>query len=551
MTAQSTTLVENPVRPKTHGLGAHLIFDEHGLSPYYGLVSVFEPDLDEQDIVIQSDEFEHDFELEKSSFWRGKLADPTGEIDGGMYEYSLGVWSDDEIGQRGIDVKLRPGFPNAEHVETGDSIGGIPDDCPESIRLQVEASNLEPEQVLSLLRNLFDALDLNPDYISKPGEWSRIYKLETYVRVARGVAIESLIGADGILEQLAAFGNGDSKGQHHWDHEEITGHYEHVALDPDTWSALLGDHDLGKFVKCYQPEHVRNEENDSDPLYNHKLETRYWSDYHTESILWRDVDDALQELRATALNVLDWSGISIAVDSDHFKRDSYFHALELEECVDVVSNPLEELKDRRLGDARDQLVSPDATETHFAVLKSLSELGDGTHYRGLAESVGCSESTVYRAVERFDDILETDDGIVRYVDQNIRESIMSALERFSRTKDSVERSIRRVADEVNPLSRTDDGEPSPLEKWINRHGIRVQDHYRDLRLELTEQVSQYELLQILRAGLKAAEIDPMLTSKFENGYIDWVDRDGNRHNDYKIVVQGGRYNELLGIDPLR
>jgi hypothetical protein len=123
---------------QVHRLGANLLFDEHGLSPYWGLVSVFDPNLEGETFVAGGEEYC----IDTANFWTGKLADPSGDIDGGLYEYKLGVWSTDDHGEQGADLTFRPGFPNATHVDSGEEIEGIPSDCPDSVRVQVEATNL-------------------------------------------------------------------------------------------------------------------------------------------------------------------------------------------------------------------------------------------------------------------------------------------------------------------------------------------------------------------------------------------------------------------------
>lgn len=525
-------IVENAVRPEVHGLGANLLFDEHELAPYWGLVSVFEPEI--SDNLEPIDALGETFELETSRFWKGKIQNPQSE-EGGLYEYKLALWSADDPGAKGADFTFRPGYPNAVHSETGETIGGLPDDCPESIRVQIEASNLDPDEVIELLQALADAIDLNPQYFETPADWSSIYKLETYLRVERAVATDSLTGAGALLEQLAAFGNGDGKGVHKWDHQDITGYYEHVALDPGTWSDMIPEQRLAKYLKCYQPEHVRDDQDSDDPLVHHKLESRYWSDYGQESLSWSDVDDHVSELRQTVLSALDWVGVSLDPDAPHFVADEYFDGAALQNEIEIVPNPLEELREQTVGDARDQLVDPGATESQFRVLDAVADGGSEIDYQSVADEAGVSESTVYRAAEQFDDILKLSNGSIEWVDDHVRDVVGSVLDRFEATKQNVERAIERVAEQCNPLSPRSDGEPSALERWINRHGIRVENYYRELRLELDEPVSRRELEEILRAGLEAAEASPTLTKYFENGYIDWVDRNGETHNNWKII----------------
>ncbi len=86
------------------------------------------------------------------------------------------------------------------------------------------------------------AVDFNPSYFAAEvigedptHEWSRIYALELFLRIKRDAAGDHLTGEGGIFEQLALFGSSTGgKGQWQWDHEEVQGHYEAVATDPDT-----------------------------------------------------------------------------------------------------------------------------------------------------------------------------------------------------------------------------------------------------------------------------------------------------------------------------
>jgi len=561
MVSDSPDTVENPVAPQTHGVGANFVFADNGLSPYWGMVDAFEPDLSDRDSLqeIVVDGFDETFSVGSSVYWRGKLADPNGDRDGGLYEYKLSLWSNDEPEAKGIDATFRAGYPDATHADTGDEIGGIPDDCPESIRVQVEASNVEPDNILVLLRALADAIGLDADYFRTPHSWSSVYKLETYIRVDRAVATRDLSGSDGTLEKLALFGNGDGRGSHTWDHEEITAAYESVALDPDTWSRLIPEQSLAKYLKVYQPDHVRDDPNGSDddnddPLVHHKLESRYWSDYSQDSLSWSAVDDHLSELRATALNALSWSDIDLSPDADHFIADEYFSPVPLQDDVDIVADPLDDVRDAEQLGARADLVDPDASVSEFDVLETVVSDGGPRHYQELSEIAGTSESTVYRAVDQFDRILEADDGEIRFTSENVRKSISEVLERFESAKNRAVSAIRKVANRERPLSRDldDDGaEPTALEKWVNRHAVEARTRINDsLEFSFTDKLSRRELLEILRDGLQAAEISPLLTKEFERARVDYIDENGEPHRNLRVATRDGHQLRLLGVEPV-
>jgi predicted DNA-binding protein YlxM (UPF0122 family) len=526
---------------QVHRLGAKLLFDEHGLSPYWGMVSVFDPDLEGKQFVVGGEEYG----IETASYWQGKLDDPSGDVDGGLYEYKLGVWMTDEHRDKGVDLTFRPGFPNPEHVDTGNEIESIPSDCPNSVRVQVEATNLSKVELHSVMQALAAAIDLNPDYFAPDAvhEWSSIYGIETYLRIENATAERQLVADDGIIGDIAQFSSGEgSKGEWKWDHEEATGHYEAVALDPDSWDRLLEGRTMPKRVKCYLPQHPRKND-EEDPLAHHKLEAQYWADYDGESLAYTDYWNHVDELRETTLNVLAWAGVSVRPDGP-FVEDAYWTPACADEPVEITPNPIPELTDQQQLTARDQLLDPESTEAEFEVLRAMTDGGQPLHHSEAAERSETSTSTVYRAVERFDDILEIENGVLQFVDDVVRQEIRDIVERFEAAKDSAYRAIRRTAEKISPLDSPSDG-PSALEQWMNRHGIIAQERYDGLELRLDEPVSRHELVKILRAGYQAAECSPLLTEHFEQATIDWQDREGNWHGNWQVVVDG----KLLGALP--
>ncbi len=539
---------EDVVEPAVHRLAANLIFDDHALDPYWGLVAAFEPDLcDELDAFDALDE---SYELDTSVYWQGKIADPNGDREDGLYEYKLSAWDDSDVARRGADFTFRPGYPDARHSETGDEINGIPDDCPQSIRVQVEAVNLEPGEVLDLLRGLADAIGLQEDYFRDPHEWSSAYAVETYARLERETATTEIVGSGAILERIARFASSGGRGAWNWDHEEIKGHYEAVELDPESWAEMIPRQQLAKRIKCYQPANVRSDDSD-DPLRDHKLECQYWSDYDSDSIPWGDVGRAVDELRQTVLSVAAWADVALQADADVWTADEYFDADPVDTPLDVrEQNPLPELEEREKLDARSDLVDPQATPAEFDVLEVATD-GGARHYSELADKAGVSESTVYRAVEQFDAILERDNGEIGFVDDVVRRTISDIVERFESAQERAVDALRRVADRASPLQLDEDAEPSALERWISAHAVDVRDRFEGLQLDFSGRYSRRELLEILRSGLQAAEASPILTTKFEQATLDYVDQDGQPHRNLRVVVRDGSTKRLLGVEEIR
>ncbi|WP_254271085.1 hypothetical protein [Haloarcula marina] len=546
MTGVSTS-IEEVIDLQPHRIGANLVFDEGGLSPYWAVVSQYEPDLEDREETFVFDGTEYD--VVRSTHWTGKIeTPPSATFDGAMNEYKLGVYAaNDENDELGADFTFRPGFPEAKHVETGELIGGMPTQCPESIRVQVESTNLSQFQVLGLLQSLASHLSIDAGYFVDAHEWSSIYALELYGRILREVATGRIGGKGGVLEHLAQFSNGRGRGEHKWDHEKVKAHYEAVALSPNNWQRLLPDQTLAKRLKAYQPKWVRSEDTGDDPLYHHKIECQYWSDYYPNgesAIQWQGYESAVAEFRQTIVNALHWAGVDFSPESDVWVEDPYFEPVEADDAVDVYPNPMPDLEQQERADALDQLAGPETTEGAWDVLVAMTD-GGGRHYQAVAEDAGKSASTVYRAAEKFGDIIEVDNGMVRFRDGIVRDQIREVAERWQATKDATTDALRRVADRASPFSRRDDGEPSALERWANRHGIVIHSTSDPLEMELRKPVSLQDILKILRSGLDAAEASPLPTDRFEDALIDWKGLDGDVRRDRRVVVDGrflGKHN---------
>jgi hypothetical protein len=531
MQTQQSGLIDVDV----HGLSANLLFAEHGLQPYWGLVDAFEPDYEGDTITVGGE----DYTIDKSTYWSGGIADPNGNIDDGLNEYKLALWTDDEAEDKGADFTFRAGYPHATHCDTGDEIGGMPTECPESIRVQVESTNLSRLDVLVLLQALASHIDLNPSYFQDAHEWSSIYGIEAYVRVHRDVAVDRLVSTGGVLEELEQFSHGQGRGEYKWDHEDIEGHYEGVALGPTNWSKLLPEQTLAKRLKCYQPKYVRGEHRSDDPLYHHKLECQYWADYSDESLDWDNYDAIFGELRQTVLNALNWADVPLEPTADAYVEDAYFDVERCADDVEIVANPMPELEETQQATARESLMDPETSPAEWDIVEAMVGAGS-RHYQAVAEAAGRSSSSVYRAVEQFDTVLEIDGGELRFVDDVVRQEIETIVDRFQQATENTLDAVRRAADKANPLSRGDDenDEPSPVERWMNRHGIVPTETYDGLEFSLDRPVSRRKLEEILRAGIDAAERSGLLTERFESALIDWVDRDGQHHRNWQVVVDG-------------
>lgn len=528
---------------ETHRIAAHLQFHEHGLQPYWGLVSCYEPDHDDTLDGFQA--VGDHWDIVQSTHWEGKIADPQGRFDHGLYEYQYRIAADDQVGDRDATFKLRPGHPRAEHVDTGDLLQGIPTELPECIRIQTETTNVDVDEVLPLLRAFFDAIGLNPEYISDPHEWSTAYELEGYVRVDRLESDVHLTGDGGMIQQFAQFGSSEgNKGEHKWDHDDHQGHYEAVALDRDTWERLIPDQQYAKRVKSYHPEFVRKDVDEDDPLSHPKLEVQLWPGGQRESVPWTDLRTLKDELQTTAANTLQWSGLGLDADADAFIEDAYHDAGWTDAEFDVYDNPIPDLQERIAGRAEHELFDPRITTTEFEQLEVIAD-GGPQHY----EDLPGSSSLIYRMAKRLG-IVEADNGIVRFPDEITRERIKSLIQQYRDLTARIDRHVQDVIDGIGRL-RSATHNTQPIEDWMDDHGAVVAGQGRDLHFEFPgHQYDDYELARILREGYRAA-VSCGLTTKFANALISYRRPGGDRRQHVRVLEDRDIGQFILGQYPLR
>jgi hypothetical protein len=541
--------VDNPVALELHGLGVKFGFAEHGLSPYWGVVAVYEPDHDET-----LDPFEavgETWEIEQSTHWSGQLAPPPGNdgqgIEDGLNEYQYQLRAADEAGDKDLTLQFRPGYPDAENVHSGEPIQGIPDDYPESIRVQAMSTNLDTDELLPLVRAFAEHVGLNPDYFRDPHEYSTAYQIERYARLDREVAEARLTGDGGVLDQLADFGSAQSgRGMYKWDHEDVQAHYEAVAMDPETWALCIPGQELGKQLKVYHPQHVRDADADG-PLAHPKIEVSLSSEYDPDgTVPWSEVKDAIADLDAAAHNVLSWADVSLSPDADAWVTDDPYFAVEPGDAVTVQSNPLPDLREGKRDLAEAELLAGDVSDSQFEALLALTD-GGSRHYEALAEDSDTSSSTIYRLLDRLSALLDSENGIVQFADDVTRDHVQSIVEPLRETADWASDALRQAVDHESLLGRRgSDGEPSALEKWLARHGIDLVDAGTRLHLKLGRPVSRRKLAKILRAGLDAAAASG-LESDFREALIDWQTPNGDTRRNRRAFVDG----LPLGREPYR
>ncbi|OTF10610.1 hypothetical protein [Halorubrum sp. SD612] len=551
--------VEGPiecVEPRVHAFGAHLLFSQPdtrqnghpgSLSPYDAIVSQYEPT-----IADDIGSFVFDGELweinpDKTNYWSGGIAAPSRPYET-FNEYQIAVRAQDGLGERKASFQFRPSVPDARTAD-GERIGSMPEDLPYGLRVQSNSSNLEPDEVIPLLRRLAEELDISTHYFRDEcvHEHSNAYQMEMYLRLDRGAGEQHVAGQGAVLDQLALFGsNNRGKGEYKWDNEKVIGHRNAVALDESTWKKLTEKpNGVGKLVKYYHPEFARSEETSSadDPLSDPKLELQWSKDYSDRaSVPWSeegafDVEALRTELDESLVNVLLWAGLPTRADPRIYTADHYFEATESERDLDLVENKMPSVQEGEEQQAVAHFARGDATESERSVLAALTDGGDGADVEQLAELSDTSRSTVYRAAEKFDDLVEVANAKMSFEDSLIREKFQDLLNTFEDITDWVVGGVRQLASAETEMIDQD----SALARWARRHGISITESVDGMVVDLGGQpLSRVELVKLIRAGVDAAEdTGSMAYRKFISGEFSWTEKEEGRRTGQRPINRNG------------
>jgi hypothetical protein len=542
---------EGLIDPQVHELQAYLLWDTHGLNPYYDLESAFETVQRADDITFQFqgddwriwDESDGpDSDDVGSRQWESGLAHPNAPDDP-LTEYQLAVFQDDDLHERRARLQFRARVPDAVKVETGEP-AQLPD-VPESVAVQVaHAENIETDKIEALIRAAVQAVGLDDEYFpeGKTHDWSRGLGLGQYVRISRPHSEEKVVPRNGILERLAMFAvDRSGQGQLMWDNREIIGHRNVVDLDATAAGKMLPDQTVAKRLKSYHTKHPTTEELDDEPTTSPKLEIQWQKTLsETTAVPW-DADDAFdfadleRELDEFLLNTLSWAGLPTGPADDVYVDDAYWTVEATQRNVEVRPNPLSEIEESE-EDLVVQHVDPTtATNSEWDVLKSLTKIGDGKHWSEIAEAADVSKSTIYRAADRFDPIIDISNGVVSFIDDVVRQKASAVLS-------TVKKAASRAVDNFSQLASGDDAldSESTLAKWARTYHAIVDDTLQGLEIELTGEYDLHQILQVLRNGYEAARRTGRNTSDaFIEARFVWHDENGERVEQRPFLADHG------------
>lgn len=487
-----------------HELEGHLIYTQYGLDPYWLLSRWCTSRTDggaslstelSLDGGPESEEWDIALKYEQS----GIAPRPEDAIDSETcYEFRINCYG---YSERKASFLVHPRWDGMEEPD-GSTIstsfeGGITaargeGTVHEGVDVEIDGgSNLEPEEYTQLLPQALEALadhlddSISPYFRDDPHPQSNIYTFERYVRVRRDIA-GKLLEAGGpwrSLFDLLADREG-SKVMYAADNSEIVGYKHRLQFDSDAACELVRGHRLGKQLKYYFPQHPRNFEPE-DVMYHPKVGVAFRKKWNGHAVRWHEHEQLSEELEETVANLLSWGEVPVDPDPTTFVADDHFSVGASDRDIAFVDDPSPEVEvqqetkivrvfNQHLTDSDEQLLREVATD-------------GGHHYR---ES-GLPPSTLYDCLDRLDGILESEDGIVRFVSEHIREKVSDALERFERVIDSTAKVVADLLDLDRETIRQKGG---AFDRFLAEYGAQLveADHREKLKVgvELTRSNAQ-------------------------------------------------------------
>jgi hypothetical protein len=384
-----------------------------------------------------------------------------------------------------------------------------------------------------------------------------VINLALYVRIQRSVSEEKVVPRGGLLDRLADFAAyREGRGEYKWDNEEIVGHRNAVTLNETGLEKLYDGHTVGKLLKSY---HMANPEkqHSGEPTYHPKVEVQFASGYSGDSTVpWdadhMDVSDGMpsigiDELRAELdeylLSALHWAGLSTRATPEHYVEDEYWTLQEDDREVTIHEDPTEAVREVEQDLAVHHVAREDVTAGERAVLKALTDGGREMHHEELADASGTSSSTVYRAAEKFANVVRVANGTLSLEDEVIHEKLRELFAGLEERAEWVKRGIQDLVERDGLVS-----EDSALARWTRRYAVAITEDRDGMTVELTGRYSKHEIQRTLRAGYEAARATGANTAtQFTEATFAWTTDDGDRRSNCSpFTVWSGSQLRVLG-----
>lgn len=540
--------------PAPHEVGAHLIFTEHGLTPFFALDSVVKAgggsaratfDVSGEEWLIEADTDEADAPdpaddcpacstfLASLSYHESGFAPPDDPaIDfrqETVREFDIHVKPmNDSVGERKAHFNVSPRWPNMETTD------GNPVPTPDitGVNVQAQGANVALDAYPALLRRAAKALDINPDYFGEIHRYSNLFAYERYVRVDREKS-GRVFGTNSPMQRIFEHidGHGKFRELREDDRNGVEGYHHRTRFDSAGSAALIPGHSVGKRIKHYHPEHPRSDP--EDPLYHPKVGVSLQKDLNTEgAVAWSDRDTLRGELDETLLNLLSWADLPTRPNGETFVEDAYFTPSDSARSLTLIEDPTPGMEQEQYADALATLFGnpddPDDTGANATERETARILADGGQQdvSALADALGKSPSTLYRVLDALGDSVRNRNGTVAFASDYLADQFAGLLSGAS--------AVGRK-----------DGESGGSSAWsafLARYGPEVRELYPGepddtIELKFGHVDPETDMKAVLRKGLTAWMRSGREKHRFVAGIARWI-QDGV--NDY----EGGKFGTM-------
>jgi len=467
-------------------VSANLVFTADGLSPFYALDATVKDAGGSDSAVITVDGDRYELTLYYQESGLKPWDNPEFRIET-VREFRIKFQeAGDGVDERGGTFHISPRWPNME--SKGDSPNPSTPDIV-GVNVRVDGSNIRLGDYPEFLRRAAEAFGIEAGYFadSKVHGYSNIVQYEKYVRVDRDKSQE-IVGRGGPFEQIFEYVETEADFRElREDNRDIQGYHHRVKFDSAGAGVLLSGHRYGKKVKHYHPEHPRD--NPDSPLYHPKVGVSLQQNLTSETVRWSDRDELTHELDELLINLLSWAGLSTRAGGTYVS-DAYFTATDSVHEIRLVDNPLPELKRKQETTVVDGLTAnPDLNESDREVLELMAD-GGRVPVDELAGEADYSKRTVYRVLDRLDELLSAQNGTVRFASDFIRRTVRTTLS--------------EVKDTLTSAGGSDGDSVSPFQKWANAHGVEVDDSEgARLVLRFGRVPATEDMKRVLKEGLRA------------------------------------------------
>jgi hypothetical protein len=504
-----------------HEGDVNLVFDDrgdccsHGLEPFYAAERIVRENGGSKRARCRLGEHTISLTLYYQESGIAALNHPSSELDT-VREFRISwevVDEDDDVGERSGNIHIAPRTPKMTDSD-GDVIS-TPKDLT-GVNCRVLGSNFPVPKYGELLHRATQALGFDGRYFATERihqEYSNIQDAARYVRLIRGES-GPIHATDGVLARISNLLANDREGyrKHIADDSEAPGYYHTATIGPTRSSELVDQHHLPKEFKHYLPREADSLD-PKNPIYHPKVEVALQASRLDEPVRWEQRDRVARELDEALLNLLAWEGYPVTDDDledddrdggpppggrGPYVEDEYFSVeTERRQCR-LLEDPTPELKTRQESLVMKHVVNG-LEDSDVDVLDVLVSDGGDISPQDVAEETGWRIDTIYRAIDRIEDLVEHsyDELTLRshFIAERVCEAVQHAREHLTDATETLATSLEQTVG----MDLANDA----LLEWVDGWGVEVDDR-RDAQLALRFgrlEMTRNEFIVVLTNGL--------------------------------------------------